>query len=137
MAEQWKDVKDYEGLYQISNLGRVKSLPRTRIGNGTPYITKEKILNNSLGATGGYYRVQLCKTPKQHKMFYVHRLVANAFLVKIDGKEVVNHINGIKTDNRVENLEWTTIEENLQHAIDNHLNEKDVLTGRFVRKQVA
>jgi len=134
--EIWKDISGYEGLYQISNFGRVKSLPRVRIGNGTPYITKGKILKNSLGATGGYFRVVLCKEHKQ-TFCYVHRLVADAFIPKIEGKNVVNHINGLKTDNRVENLEWSTIQDNLQHAIDNFLNLRDETSGRFIKKEVA
>lgn len=134
--EIWKDISGYEGLYQISNLGRVKSLPRIRIGKGIPYITKGKILKNSPGATGGYLRVNLCKNYKQ-TFFYVHRLVADAFIPKIEGKNVVNHINGLKTDNRVENLEWSTIEDNLQHAIDNFLNIRDKESGRFVKKEVV
>ena len=135
--EIWKDISGYEGLYQVSNFGRIKSLPRIRIGNGTPYITKEKILGDGIGATRGYCRVTLCKEPNNKKMFYIHRLVANAFIPKIDGKNVVNHKNGIRTDNRVENLEWTTIEENLQHAIDNSLNFRDARTGKYTKKEVA
>lgn len=135
--EIWKDISGYEGLYQISNFGRVKSLPRVRIGNGTPYLTKEKILGKGIGATRGYCRVTLCKEPNNQKMFYIHRLVAMAFVSKIEGKDVVNHINGIRTDNRAENLEWTTIEENLQHALDNSLNFRDKTTGRYTKKEVA
>ena len=137
VEEQWKDIEGYEGLYQVSNFGRVKSLPRVRIGNGTPYLTKSKILSKGIGATRGYCRVTLCKEPNNQKMFYVHRLVAIAFCEKIKGKDVVNHKNGIRTDNRAENLEWTTLEENLQHALDNFLNFRDEKTGKFIRKGVA
>ncbi len=135
--EIWKNISDYEGLYQISNFGRVKSLPRTRIGNGTPYLTKTKILKNSIGAKGGYYRVHLCKENTKNKMFYVHRLVATAFIPRIKGKDFVNHKNGIKTDNFVGNLEWTTQEENLKHAIDCSLNFRNPETGKFERRTVA
>ena len=110
--EQWKDIKGYEGRYQVSNLGRVKSLPK-KMGNGVGYMTDTKILHPSTNHNG-YCIVNLCKnrvcTFKQ-----VHRLVAEAFIVNTDKKAQVNHINGLKTDNRVENLEWCTQSENQLH----------------------
>lgn len=107
--EIWKDIKGYEGLYQISNLGRVKSLPR----NGT--ILEERILKQSL-TKRKYLTVILCKN-NLIKNKQVHRLVAENFIPNIHNKPIINHINGIKTDNRVENLEWCTYSENNFHAI--------------------
>lgn len=97
MNEEWKDIDDYEGLYQISSLGRVKS---TQYYNGTyerimkPYIHKN-----------GYLVVSLCKCKKK-KIYLVHRLVAQAFLDNPDNYKEINHKNEVKMDNRVENLEW-------------------------------
>lgn len=112
--EIWKDIKGYEGLYQVSNLGRIKSLGRTQRcqGNKQEY-RKERIMKQHL--RGGYYQVSLCKNSK-HKHFGVHRLVALVFLDNPEAKEEVNHKNGIKTDNRVDNLEWVTRSENAIHA---------------------
>lgn len=113
MEEIWKPIKDYEGLYEISNFGEIRSLPR----NGTIKQIRvlKKILDNN-----GYFAIELSKC-YQIKRFMIHRLVAEAFIDKIDGKNYINHKNGIKTDNYFENLEWCTIKENNIHAIQNNL----------------
>ena len=103
MSEEiWKDIPNYEG-YQISNLGRVKSLKRT-------YRIKEKILKTAI-IRNGYYIVSLCKNSKV-RHYYVHRLVWEAFNGQIPENMQVNHINEIKTDNRLENLNLMTPKEN-------------------------
>lgn len=113
--EIWKDIKGYEGLYQISNLGNVKSLARQKNGNSKSIIdVPERILKAGINSRG-YYTVVLHKNsnPKSTK---VHRLVAETFIENIKNSSSVNHINAIKTDNRVENLEWCSHLENMQHA---------------------
>lgn len=113
--EVWKDVVGYEGLYQVSNFGNVKSL-------GNEFSRKERLLKPSL-QTKGYVNIVLQKNGKRKKIL-VHRLVAEYFIPNLDKKLQVNHINGIKTDNRVQNLEWVTHRENLDHAIKNNLTLK-------------
>jgi len=103
--EIWKDIPEYEGLYQVSNLGRVKSLSFNRKG-------KEGIRKLQNHSTG-YFEVILYNK-KRNKHFLVHRLVVMAFFGKSDLH--VNHKNGIKTDNRLENLEYCTRSENMIHA---------------------
>ena len=107
MEEIWKDIEGYEGLYQISNLGRVKSLKRKR-------RPQEKLLSIQQ-FPNQYYFINLCRNGK-NKSCLVHRLTANAFVRSRFKKQIVNHKNGIKTDNRVENLEWCTYIENIRHA---------------------
>lgn len=99
MEEVWVQVTGYEGLYEVSNFGRVKSIPR----NGT--INKERILKPGKDIDG-YYLVRLHKNGDGGKTHKVHRLVAQAFLSNTNNYPQVNHINEDKTDNRVENLEW-------------------------------
>lgn len=118
MNEIWKDIDGYEGLYEISNLGRVKSLPR----NGT--IKDAKILKYSVNKYG-YYTVYLNKNGIQ-KTFTLHRLVAIAFINNHDNKKCIDHINTIKTDNSVENLRWVTVKENNNNPLTliKHIGKK-------------
>lgn len=102
--EVWKDVKGYEGHYQVSNLGRVKSLKNNR----------ELIMTN-VNSTFGYLRVKLSKDGKM-KGFPVHRLVGLNFLDLINGKNEINHIDGDKKNNCLTNLEWCNRSENMRHA---------------------
>lgn len=107
--EIWKDIQGYEGIYMVSNLGRVKSLCRSG-------RKKEKILC-LLKAMNGYRKVALTIN-KKTKHILVHRLVAIAFIPNPENKCCVNHKKGIKSDNRVSQLEWNTHEENRNHAFD-------------------
>lgn len=115
MNEIWKDIAGDEGLYQVSNMGRVKSLQSTKMHD------RVKILS-PVCADGRYLRVSLYKD-KKSKYFQVHRLVASAFLENPKDKTQVNHINGDKTNNCVDNLEWCTPSENNQHAYKIGINK--------------
>jgi hypothetical protein len=132
--EIWKDVIGFEGLYQVSNYSRVKSLERKRnsLSNSKAPVY-EKILKQNI-TNIGYYRVVLYKDSV--KMYRnVHRLVALAFLPYTEG-EVVNHINGIKTDNSLSNLEFVTSSENNHHAYKTGLkSNKGEKQSRSVLKE--
>lgn len=118
--ENWKDIPNYEGIYKISSMGRIKSLAREKITrHGTPVKLKEIILKTRLSRTG-YVLITLTKKSVA-KTFSVHRLVGECFLPIIKGKYCLNHKNAIKHDNRVENLEWCTRKENQKHAVDSGL----------------
>lgn len=112
MVELWKDIEGFEGLYQVSNLGRVRSYFREGTKGG---IIKQFIINR-------YPKVHLFKDGVG-KFIYTHRLVALAFIPNPENKPQINHINGNKYDNRAINLEWATSQENIQHAIDTGLRK--------------
>jgi hypothetical protein len=116
--EIFKDIKGYEGLYQISNFGRVKSLSRKRNEN-TNAVIKERILTPDLGKAG--YHSICFKVKNKTEKYLIHRLVAIHFIHNTENKPQVNHINGIKNDNRLENLECVTISENRKHAYNTGL----------------
>ena len=125
MKEIWKDIAGYDGLYQISNFGKIKSRKRlvaNRFGMRECGGITIKLSNNK-----GYSRVCLCKNNKK-RGFLVHRLVAIHFIPNVDNKPCVNHKDGDKQNNYSDNLEWCTHSENNKHAF-NVLGRKPSLTG--------
>ena len=119
MTEKWKDIIGYEGYYQISDYGNVRSLDRKIHFNKGYSIKKGKILKPILNKKG-YYKVCLSKEQKE-KRFFIHRLVAIHFINNPLQKEQVNHKDGNKKNNCVDNLEWCTNLENQRHAIEKGL----------------
>lgn len=115
----WKAVQEYENRYEVSDSGEVRSIDRSFLTKlGKIEHRKQRVIKQFLKS--GYLQVGLCKK-NVTRWFIVHRLVALAFIPKVAGRCQVNHINGIKTDNRVENLEWVSPKENQLHALKNGL----------------
>ena len=114
MQEIWKDIKGYEGLYQVSNLGRIKSLDKKTKNKNGEFIKKGKILKQCENSKG-YLRIQLTSNKGQRKRMFVHRLVAQHFVKKEEGKNIVNHLDCNPKNNCYNNLEWTTLKGNSQY----------------------
>jgi len=115
MIEIWKDIAGYDGAYQVSNLGRVKSMPRIIVRPIGTCMTKERIIK-TYRLKGGYVNVMLRHDGKSIN-HNVHRLVAEAFIPNKNPEyDCINHKDGCKQNNKVSNLEWCTKSENTQHA---------------------
>lgn len=126
MMEVWKDIEGSEGRYQVSDLGRIKSLGR-EVSNHTGKLrVKEKILKQRPDKKG-YMRIDIKNNLGRKKYYGVHRLVAEAFIPNPDNKPQVNHKDGNKANNNADNLEWVTNGENQKHAYRMGLN---YVTGR-------
>lgn len=110
--EIWRDIEGFEGKYQISNLGRVKSLRFNK-------STRSKILKNAIN-NYGYHTVTLYNDSSRY-VKQIHRLVAETFIKNEDIKPHVNHIDGNKSNNNVNNLEWCSVKENVDHAYEHNL----------------
>jgi len=136
MEEVWKDVQGFEGRYQVSNMGRVRSLDRWSLEEHPRFI-KGMMLKPSLN-NHGYLRISLSDGLRNYKHYEVHRLVALHFVHGYKDGLVVNHINEIKTDNRAENLEWCTQQYNLNYSDVPAWKRKPVyqydLDGNFIKK---
>lgn len=117
MTEIWKNINGYEGLYQISNLGRVKSLERRvrNNKNGGERIVKEALLNPTDNGKG--YKIIGLRKNAHRKNYYIHRLVAENFLKNDENKKYVNHLDYDTTNNVVTNLEWCTQKENIRYSV--------------------
>ena len=124
--EHWLPVPGWEGLYIVSNYGRVKSLDRTLpVLNQKNRFFAGRIIK-PIKTPKGYYHVMLCVNGR-NKRFYVHRLVAMAFIPNPENKPEVNHRDGVRTNNNSENLEWCTAFEN---SLDAHLSRGKIMSFR-------
>jgi len=124
-----KDIPQFEGRYAITPEGKVWSYSRSR------FMKLYK-------GTRGYNQVILINKDKKGSCHFVHRLVANSFITPIENKNIINHKNGVKTDNRVENLEWCTQRENILHARDKlgaYIGKQNgrYIHGKYVRRIVT
>ena len=123
MQEIWRDIVGYEGLYQVSSNGVIRSLNYNHTG-------KEKVLSNVINSQG-YCHISLWKD-KTKKVMKVHRLVAQTFIPNPDNKPFIDHINGIRSDNRVENLRWTTPKENINYPLaKSHLHQSMINNSKL------
>ena len=112
ICEEWRDIPNFEG-YQVSSLGKVKGIDRLKKGRNTLRLIRGQELKQSPNKKG-YLETRLRKNGTHTRL--IHKLVSSAFLTKPEHCTQINHINGIKTDNRIENLEWVTQSENQLHA---------------------
>ena len=133
--EIWKPIKGYKGRYEVSNMGNIKRLARI-VKRPTckrePTQSVEEIVMCIRTTQHGYKTVKLVNAQGERKDILVHRLVAAAFIPKPVGKDYINHKDGNKINNCVDNLEWVSIKENNQHAYDTGLKRKQH-AGQFVK----
>lgn len=114
-SEQWKDIPQYEGIYQVSDKGRVRSLDRVcKYKDGRVRIHVGRIIKQVIDACG--YQTVMLSVNRKYKHFKTHRLVAIAFIPNPKNLPEVNHIDGVKTNNQRVNLEWVTSSQNKRHA---------------------
>lgn len=125
MEEIWKDIDGYEGIYKISNYGRILSL---NYGAKNHALSGKQRYLKTPRSSSGYHHVQLYKDGKSSTLL-VHILVASAFVPNPANKAEVNHIDGNKANNKANNLEWVTRKENLEHAYANGLKRRNPRLG--------
>lgn len=114
-GEIWKDVKGYEGMYKVSSYGRVYSLTRERFNAKEGRIYKGRMLKPNVQKYG--YKCAALLSDGEHKLKKIHRLVAEAFIPNPDNKPTVDHIDGNPSNNRVDNLRWATVKENINNPL--------------------
>lgn len=124
-----KEVFGYEGLYLIDTLGNIISMPKLQ---GSRFVNQYKLLGTKINRTG-YKEVALSKNNKT-KTYLLHRLIATHFIENPHNYKCVNHKNGMKTDNRIENLEWCTVSQNTQHAYVHNLGNFKNIANAGIKK---
>ena len=127
--EEWRDIEDYKGLYQVSNMGRVKSLERTVWNGRGYYVTIHERILKPKKDRGGYLQVHLCKDGKA-KFYTVHKLVATVFCENPEGYTEINHKDEDKTNNNADNLEWCS------KSYNNSYNGRAKKAGKKISKPV-
>ena len=131
MEEVWKDITDYENLYQVSNLGRVRSLDRTVYNNGGEELRKGKILTG--GKTGRNSKYQYVVLSKDGKVTnkYIHRLVAEAFIPNPENKPTVDHLNRDTNNNTLVNLRWATYDEQVANRNNKNIQNRKAINIEY------
>jgi hypothetical protein len=132
--EIWKEIQGFEGLYEASTYGRIKSLPKFVLNNRGGGYTKEKIKSTQLNHKG-YETVSLSKNGIDKRVF-VHRLIALTFISNPDNKPQINHKDGNKLNNHYDNLEWNTNQENQLHAYKTGLNKSHRANVKLTLEQI-
>lgn len=133
-GEEWRPIPDFEGLYSVSNMGRIKSEYRiVETNNRTPYVVNAKIKTQNKNKKG-YLTVLLYKDNKCYSK-QVHRYVALAFIPNPDNKPQVDHINGNKEDNRATSLRWTTNDENYHNPATFGNQQRSCQTAEYRKKR--
>ena len=134
MEEIWKPIKDYENLYEISNLGNIRSLDRVIIGkDGRKINYKGREMSKKLDRNLSYYEITLSDLNKKRKTFLVHRLVATNFIPNPLNLEIVNHKDEDKLNNSVDNLEWVSIKENNNYSYNKHPERRDSVCKKIIQ----
>lgn len=122
-GELWKPMLNYEDLYEVSNLGRIKSVTRNNIDSIGRNVQRRSQIIKSIPKKIGYCFINVYRDGKRYK-YNTHKIVALTWIPNPENKYTINHINGVKHDNRVENLEWCTVKENVHHAIATGLSKR-------------
>ena len=135
MKEIWRDIPGFEGLYQASNLGEIKSLEK-EVWNAHQMIARPEKILKPFSDKKGYLRVKLYKSGRNYTK-KIHRLIAQTFLSNPDNKPEVNHEDGNKSNNKVNNLSWATTEENIRHAYKNGLIKRKKGKDNQLSKRVC
>lgn len=136
MKEIWKDIKGYEGLYQVSNFGRIKSLERVAKSNkfGGVRTIKEAILHPTDNGNG--YKIVGLRKAGRRKNCYIHRLVALAFIPNPNNLKYINHIDYDRENNKVSNLEWCTQKENVNYSRERMSKPRKVAYSKTGHKYI-
>lgn len=137
MVEVWKDIPEYENLYQVSNLGRVRSLDRTVYNNGGEELRKGSILKGGkAGRNSQYHYVRLSKDGKVTNK-YIHRLVAEAFIQNPENKPTVDHLNRDTNNNTLVNLRWATYDEQVNNRNNKNIQNRKPINIEYNGKVIT
>lgn len=137
MKKEWKAIEGFEGLYEVSNHGEVKSLERFVENNGGLQKKHEKLLKKTRRKSTGHCMVVLCKEGKTYPKL-VHRLVAQAFIPNPENKPVVDHIDTNTANNRADNLRWVTVKENANNPLTRkHISQSKMGHVQYVPSEVS